>query len=304
MAKPVTTDFTLFAGAAFWHQANLLRQLTRCELSAMVAFSGLAGSLFASGRWQLQSLLCLFGIWLLAAGSSALNQWQEQDLDARMLRTRERPLPTGRLTPRTALIISSICLSSGLLLLLALPNGVAALLLGLLAVVWYNGIYTPLKRRTPFAALPGAVCGALPPLICWTGAGQPVFAPEILILCGTLFCWQIPHTWLLLCHYRQDLQRSGLPNLFERISTRKLLKINNFWLVALGLCYLLFPLFGFFHHPFLARAFILLLAILATTVAYETRKDPARVSPKRLFHLTNLSMTLLLATIIGDTLWF
>jgi protoheme IX farnesyltransferase len=281
---------------------RLLRQLTRCELSAMVALSGLAGSLFATGHWQLQSLLCGSAIWLLAAGSSALNQWQEQDLDARMLRTRERPLPTGQLGGGAALAISASCLGGGLLLLFCLPNGAAALLLGLLAIIWYNGVYTPLKRLTPFAALPGAVCGALPPVICWVGAGRSLFAPELLILAGTLFLWQIPHTWLLLCQYRWDLQRGGLPDLFERIPTSRLLRINNSWLIALGLCYLLFPLFGLINGRVLLVGFLGGLLVLTAAISLEAVKEPSRLAPKRLFHLTNLSMALLLACLILDNL--
>jgi len=185
-----------------------------------------------------------------------------------------------------------------------LPNGPAALLLGLLAVIWYNGIYTPLKRRTPFAALPGAICGALPPLIGWVGTGRSLLEPDILILFGTLFLWQIPHTWLLLCHYRQDLRRSGLPDLFERISTHRLLRINNLWLVALGLCYLLFPAFDLIANRILAAIFLGSLLLLAFMVIHEARKRPAEVAPMRLFHLTNLSMALLLLCLICDNLVF
>lgn len=301
MTKPTTNSLAPVPAAVFFRRTNLLRQLTRCELSVMVAFSGLAGSLFATGHWQLQSLFCLLGIWLLTAGSSALNQWQEQDLDARMLRTRERPLPTGQLSPKAALAVSAACLSSGLVLLALLPNGGVALLLGLLAVIWYNGIYTPLKRRTPFAALPGALCGTLPPLICWAGAGRSLLAPEILILAGALFLWQVPHTWLLLCHYRRDLQRSGLPDLFQQIPTHKLLRINNCWLIALGLCYLLFPLFGLIESQPLFISFIGGIIVLAIAMIYAVQKTSGN-TPKRLFHLTNLSMALLLACLICDNL--
>ncbi len=284
------------------HWLTLLRQLTRAELSAMVALSALAGYLFTGRGWQLSGLFCLLGIWLLAAGGSALNQWQEQDLDARMQRTRFRPLPTGQLSTKAALAISASCLFSGLLLLSLLPNGAAALLLGLLAVIWYNGIYTPLKRRTPFAALPGAVCGSLPPLIGWSAAGGSLLAPEILILAGTLFLWQIPHTWLLLCHYRSDLQNSGLPNLFERLSTEQLLRINNCWLAALGLCYLLFPLFGLIANPTLSTTFLAGLTLLAFAVIKLRRQASPANSSIGLFHLTNLSMALLLFSLILDNL--
>ncbi len=279
---------------------STLRQLTRAELSAMVSLSALAGHLFAGNRWQPASLLVATGIWLLAAGSSALNQWQEQDLDARMHRTRRRPLPAGTLSAKMALLLSGGLLAGGFLLLAA--TGVKPLLLGALAVIWYNGIYTPLKRRTPFAALPGALCGALPPLIGWSAAGQALFAPEILILFGTLFLWQIPHTWLLLCHYRQDLRRSGLPDLFERISTTRLLQINHCWLAALLLCYLLFPLFGLIASAPLQIFFLGgLSALLVVAVGQEVRQT--KQVPLRLFHLVNLSMALLLSALILDNLF-
>jgi len=302
MSTPSTNSLSCGSLALVGRRANLLRQLTRCELSGMVAMAGLAGSLFAGGRWQFASLLCLIALWLLAAGSSALNQWQEQDLDARMQRTMQRPLPTGQLSPAAALAIAAGCLAGGLLLLLLQPDGPAAMLLGLLAVIWYNGIYTPLKRRTAFAALPGALCGALPPLIGWVGAGRSLLEPEILILFGTLFLWQVPHTWLLLCHYRQDLQRSGLPDLFERIATHRLLRINNIWLLALGFCYLLFPAFGLIANRTLGGFFLGGIGLLSLAVIHETWKDPARVSPMRLFHLTNLSMALLLFCLVLDNL--
>ncbi len=279
------------------------RKLLRLELSTMVALSALAGYLFAGGRLQLNTLLVTAGAGLLAAGCSALNQWQEQDLDQRMERTRLRPLPTGVLTPQTALLIASLCISGGALLLMALP-GSQSLLLGVLAVIWYNAVYTPLKRHTPFAAIPGAICGALPPLIGWSAAGGMLFTQKSLILAGTLFIWQIPHTWLLLCRYRDDLRNSGLPNLFEALSTERLLRINNCWLISLLTCYLFFPLFGYIENPsliilFLTGLFILFYSILK--MVFITRK---LLAARKTFHLVNISMLLLLTVLIMDNLPF
>ena len=283
------------------HWLTILRQLSRTELSTMVALSGLAGAVFAAEGWQLDALLTTCGIWLLAAGCSALNQWQEQDLDSRMQRTQSRPLPAGKLQPKTALLLSAVAICGGLSLLALLP-GKLALLLGVLAVIWYNGIYTPLKRRTPFAALPGAVCGALPPMIGWTGAGQPLLAPEILILAGTLFIWQIPHSWLLLCMHRNDLRLSGLPDLFKTIPTEQLLRINQSWLAGLGICYLFFPLFGLITNLTLIIVFLSCLLLIGCAFISEFKKEAPRIAPKRLFHLTNLSMTLLLVSLLLDNL--
>ena len=277
-----------------------LRRLFRLELSAMVALSALAGYLFFGGNLHLHTLLVTAGVGFLAAGCSALNQWQEQDLDIRMERTQQRPLPTGKLSPQAALLLASLAISSGSLLLSALP-GRMPLLLGLLAVIWYNAIYTPLKRRTPFAAIPGAICGALPPLIGWTAAGGFLITHKSLILAGTLFVWQIPHTWLLLCHYREDLQRSGLPNIFKTIPTHRLLKINNCWMASLFLCYLLFPLFGFIQSQALIFLYVLSLSIVAVFIIKKPNGKVDSILQK--FHLINISMALLLTVLILDRLF-
>lgn len=299
MSRQVNTQQVSLLDSSTLHWLNMVRQLSRAELSAMVALSALTGQLFATQRWSLSALLVMLAVLLLAAGCSALNQWQEQDLDARMERTCHRPLPSGNLSPKAALGFALLCIGSGLLLLAVLPN-LLPLLLGLLAVIWYNAIYTPLKRHTPFAALPGAICGALPPLIGWTAAGAPLLDAKILILAGTLFLWQIPHSWLLLCHYRQDLKQSGLPNLFEAIPTERLLRINNCWLLALVLCYLQFALFGFIANPLLAALFLAGVAAIGLTSLSESGKKAANISPLRLFHLTNLSMALLLIVLLID----
>lgn len=298
MPTPLTQSPLSFAQLSL-QQLIVLRQLSRLELSVMVALSALTGQLFAAGRWVPTSLPLFLAVALLAAGCSALNQWQEQDLDARMERTRQRPLPAGKMTAKAVLCLALTSIGSGLLLL-SLLSGSRPLLLGLLAAIWYNAIYTPLKRHTPFAALPGAICGALPPLIGWTAAGAPLLAAEILILSGTLFLWQVPHSWLLLCHYRKDLQRSGLPDLFQTIPTDRLLKINNCWLAALGICYLQFVLFGFISSSLLSAIFLTGLTAIAFSITTETRKEAQQIAPLRLFHLTNLSMALLLTILLLD----
>lgn len=282
----------------FFGMIGSLRLLTRLELSTMVALSALTGYLFAGGSWSWPVLQVLGGTGLLAGGSSALNQWQERDLDRRMSRTRHRPLPMAHLSGKTVILLALIQIISGLLLLGQLSE-TSVPVLGALAVLWYNAVYTPLKRITAFAALPGALCGALPPLIGWTAAGADPLAFEALILAGTLFVWQIPHTWLLLCCYREDLRRSGLPDLFRTIPTERLLRINNCWIVALFVCYLLFPLFGFTHHLY-ATASLLCGLLFLSVLLVGARFNSIRETAGRRFHLINLSMALLLTVLIMD----
>jgi|SRR6056297_180113 len=264
----------------------------------MVALSALTGYLFAGGTWSWQMLLVLGGTMLLAGGSSALNQWQEADLDQRMLRTCMRPLPAAQFSENLVLILVFLQIAGGFIMLAQMP-GFLPLLIGALAVIWYNAIYTPLKRRTAFAALPGAICGALPPLIGWTAAGGELLTLPAIILAGTLFVWQIPHTWLLLCRYRDDLKRSGLPDLFRTIPTERLLRINNCWIAGLFLCYLLFPLFGFIAHPLITVIFIAGLLVLLVGLI-NTRHGSTEEIALRRFHLVNFSMALLFTALIVD----
>ncbi len=300
MAKGSQTKVLVLEKSCFWMRVRSLRALFRLELSMMVALSALAGYLFAAGQWDWHILFVTLGVGLLSAGCSALNQWQEQDLDRSMLRTQKRPLPAGLLSSAMVLVLAAFALSAGVLLLNSLPDQ-HSLLLGMLAIIWYNAIYTPLKRRTPFAAIPGAICGALPPLIGWSAAGGELLTQPAMTLAGTLFIWQIPHTWLLLCHYREDLQRSGLPNLFESISTHRLLQINSCWLLALLGCYLLFPLFGFIQHQSLVVIFLAGLAILTLLMVHAYRQLVTSGQTLRAFHLTNISMALLFTVLIIDS---
>lgn len=286
---------------AILQQIQALRILFRIELSAMVALSAFAGYLFAGGLWNELAGLAALGTGLLAAGCSALNQWQEQDVDQLMERTKKRPLPAGFFSSELVLVLASVHLGSGLLLLAKLP-GMIPLQLGVLAIIWYNAIYTPLKRKTPFAAIPGAICGALPPLIGWTAAGGFLITQKSIILAGTLFIWQIPHTWLLYCRYRDDLRLSGLPDLLNVIPTSTLLRINNCWLMSLFLCYLLFPLFNYIQTPTLSIAFIISIFTNFYFIFRTSKAANSPITAGHSFHLVNISMALLLTTLIFDKL--
>jgi len=279
---------------------SLLLQLSRGRLSSLVALSGLTGYLFGSRSWDLRGLQVALAIWLLTAGCSALNQWQERKIDARMDRTRHRPLPTGRMKPSQVLLIATLLMAIGLLLLAPLP-GWLPLLLGALAILWYNGLYTGLKRVSAYAVLPGALCGALPPLIGWCAAGNDPTAFPVVILAGTLFLWQMPHFWLLASCHRNDHQQSGLPNLFRQFDRQRLFRINNFWLAALGLSYLLFPLYGLLQSELISILFLLALCGLALITILELHKGNCGVNHGRLFGLVNLSMLMLLIALLLDS---
>ncbi len=183
------------------------------------------------------------GVLLLACGASALNQYQERDIDALMDRTRSRPLPSGTMTAGEALLFAGGTAASGLVLILA-AGGVSGLLAGLFAISWYNGLYTNLKRRTAFAAVPGALVGAVPPVIGWQAAGGSLTDPGLLVLCLFFFLWQVPHFWLSAASLAGQYRSAGLPAVTSLFSERQLSRVLFIWIAATAVCALLFVPFG------------------------------------------------------------
>lgn len=196
-----------------------LMELVKARLSVLTVATAMAG--FALGVRDTWSWLLLastlVGTALSAAGAAALNQWWERDLDARMKRTQDRPLPAGRMTSSDALLTGLVLSFSGVLLLALFANLLAAGLAAL-TIIFYILVYTPLKRITPLNTIVGAVPGALPPLIGWTAARGSVNA-EGLTLFAILFLWQMPHFLAIAWLYRADYARAGFKMLSENDET-------------------------------------------------------------------------------------
>ncbi len=232
------------------HPSAVFR-LLRPSVSLFAALAAAAGALLHFHGDAGPALLASSSVFLLAAGASGLNQYQERDLDSRMERTRQRPLPSGEMRPRTALVIACAFLAAGLMLLLP-AGGPAALLLGLSALAWYNGIYTFLKRRTAFAAVPGALVGALPPAIGWAAAGGAMLDRQLFLLCLFFYLWQVPHFWLLVLRYGKEYESAGLPSLRRVFHDRQLARLTLVWTGAAATSALLLPLAGVVRTPLLA----------------------------------------------------
>ncbi len=150
----------------------------------------------------------LLGTALVSGGTGALNMWWERNADGRMRRTAARPLPSGRLSPATALVFGLVLAAAGGALLWLAVNALASLLaLGTLAS--YLLVYTPLKTRSHLCTLVGAVPGAAPPLIGWAAAHGSL-GPEAWSLYAILFLWQFPHFLAIAWMYRQDYERAGM----------------------------------------------------------------------------------------------
>jgi protoheme IX farnesyltransferase len=190
--------------------ASDLVALTKPRVVAMVLVTTLVGydvGLTGSADY-LRMIHLLIGTLLAAGGTLALNQYWERDIDARMDRTRARPLPAGRLQPLEALLFGVALTLLGTAYLAALVGALAALVTAATAIL-YLFAYTPLKQRTALCTLVGAVPGALPPVAGWAAARGDV-ALGVWVLFGILFLWQLPHTLSIARLYREDYARAGV----------------------------------------------------------------------------------------------
>ena len=219
-----------------------LPALFRLKLSLMVAFSSLAGFIRSRGSLSWKTLFVFSGVALLSAAASAFNQFQERDADALMERTRNRPLLSKRISGRAALTTASISAVAGLALLFFRASPPTALM-GFLTLILYNGVYTPLKRKTLYAMLPGALTGALPPCIGYIAAGRSI---DLIIICvaAFMFFWQIAHVLLVTRQYGGEYGRAGFPTLASAVSEKKLRVTIAGWLAAAFCCVVLFPVLG------------------------------------------------------------
>jgi heme o synthase len=183
-------------------------QLTKFKLSSLVVFSAAMGFLAApvTLEWSRLVLLVLGGF-LVTGASNGLNQVIERELDKKMDRTKDRPLPDGRLGVPEATAVSILSGITGLVML-GYGINLYAGVLGLIALISYTLLYTPLKTRTPFCVFVGAVPGAIPPMLGWVAAtGQ--FGVEAWVLFTIQFLWQFPHFWAIAWVLDDDYKKAG-----------------------------------------------------------------------------------------------
>lgn len=277
---------------------DLLR-LTKPRITLMVLVSAAAAYYVASGGRPdpVAMLAAMFGIGLVAGGTSALNQLIERDIDARMERTRGRPLPTGRVTPSAAAAFSLTISLGGVLFLALVVNPLTALLAGI-ALVSYVLVYTPLKRVSSLSTLVGAVPGALPIMGGWTAATGEL-APGAWALFGILFFWQLPHFLALAWLFREDYRRGGLRMLGVVDPTGRQ-TTNQAVLYALALVptSLLPVVLGLGGPAYAVVALALSLAYVGSAVRFWLRTDSP--AARGLFRTSLLYLPLLLLLLSFD----
>lgn len=176
-------------------------------------------------------LFLIFGLYFVSAGGFALNQVQEWKIDSLMDRTKDRPVPQGLFKPWQAWTLSFLWIVFGLLILLAL--GVWPAALALFTIFLYNGVYTMFwKRRWAFAAVPGAIPGAMPVVIGYSVNETQIWSGECFYLFMIMFLWQMPHFWSLAIRYKNDYQQGGIPVLPAALGVDRTLYHMGLYLIT------------------------------------------------------------------------
>jgi heme o synthase len=209
-------------------------QLIKLPISLMSAVAALFGYIAHSRTLSANSIIAAAGVFCLACGASALNSYQDRHLDGLMERTRLRPLPAGRISPIEAILTSFITIAAGAAVILLSADSFFPLLAGLSAIILYNVLYTPLKKKTQIALVPGVLSGMLPPLVGWlaAGGGDSPLICYLMIFFGT---WQVPHFWLIYLSYRNDFRLMRVPIILDSISKHGLIKLLLLWSLAYGI---------------------------------------------------------------------
>ena len=241
--------------------ARDLVSLTKPRITVMVLITMMGGA-FLAGRvghavgWTSASLLLgVLGTALVVSGANTLNMYIERDSDRLMARTRNRPLPSGRMMPAVALWFG-MALSATAVPMLTFGVNAMTGLLAALALVSYVLAYTPLKRKTTLSLLIGAVPGAMPPLLGWTTVTGRIEWPGVLLF-AVMFIWQIPHFLAIATFRRDDYQRAGLKVLPVERGDRVTRHHIVAWLAALVLVTLLLVPVGVGGPLYLVAAILL-----------------------------------------------
>ncbi len=267
-------------------------QLAKARLSLMVLMSGLVGYWLASTDVVLSRLLLFaLGTFFVVAGANAFNQIIERDSDARMLRTKKRPLPAGRLSVYEATIVAILLSGAGISVLFVTSGNLCGLL-SVVAFLTYVLIYTPLKSVSPWSTVPGAISGAIPPLMGWAAVHNEL---GILAWClfGTLFFWQFPHTWAIASAYREDYMQAG-SQLFPVDGMRRRTIVLTLFLVGVSL---LPTVFGFTGSIYLVGASILGVFVILAAVRFGNgtiKRTAVQLLIASLFYLPLVLMLLAL----------
>lgn len=278
---------------------RIIYELGKVRISLPISLSALTGYVLYTGHTDVQGWLLTLGVFLMSCSSSVINHWQERDIDAKMPRTKNRPIPSGKISANGAFMIAVIFALAGSAVLY-FSNPIMALVVSWMTLLSYNAVYTPLKKVSAFAVIPGSMVGALPPMIGWAGAGGDLTSEVILLVASFFFIGQIPHFWLLLLMFGDQYQLAGLPSLNQLFSEGQIKRITFTWVlttVASAFLVIFFVISNKFIMFFLLFYIFYLLSSL--TMAVFAKQD-FKVRPA--FYKLNFLYLFMMIFLIVDSL--
>lgn len=210
---------------------KIVAELGKVRISLPVALSACTGYVLQTGKFDAGAFLLIPGVFLMSCSSGAINHIQEYKTDALMPRTQKRPIPSGKISLAGAMLVALAFLVAGALVLLTSFRPIV-FLTSFLTLLSYNAIYTPLKKVTAFAVVPGSLVGALPPFIGWFAGGGELLNERIIWVALFFFIGQIPHFWLLLLMFGKEYALAGFPSLNAVFTDSQIKRLSYTWILA------------------------------------------------------------------------
>jgi len=268
------------------------KEITKIRLSVSVVFSSLAGYLLGADTVSFYTLILLaFGGYFMVGASNVFNQIIEKDLDALMDRTKNRPIPAGRMSVKTAFIIASVFTVFGIGILYSINPQTA--MFGAISIFLYTSAYTPLKTKTPLSVFVGAIPGAIPFMLGWVAATND-FGIEPGILFMLQFFWQFPHFWAIGWFLHKDYQKAGfnmLPTGKQDKGTAVQTILYTIWTIIVSIL----PVFGFtgkLHLTIVGAIIVFLVGLIMLYYAFQLFKKMTEIAERQLMLASVIYITL------------
>ena len=280
---------------------KLILQLGKARISLPVALSALTGFALHTGTIGLGGLYLGGGVFFISCSSGAINHWQEHRIDAVMPRTQNRPIPSGKISPLLASLVALLYFVSGAVIL-TIHFPPAALIASTITLLSYNGFYTPLKKYTAFAVVPGSLVGALPPYIGWLATGGDLLSPVIFWVAVFFFIGQIPHFWLLLLMFGKEYKLVGYPSLTDIFTDNQIKRLSYTWILSTVAAALIIALKIMIGKIVIAILLLYIFYLLVTTSSQLLLKNNLQVR-STFFKLNFLYLFMMIAIIVDSLLY-